>query len=277
MDDLKEGLFRDMHESVYRSLRAASYSTLKHFEKSAAHARERMLHPKPPTAAMELGRAVHLAILEPNRFGLEYVQAPHVDRRTKDGKAAWAAFDAEHQGATLLDTDDFATCCAMRDAAWGHPLASAILGSQGMREVSAVWQDVTTGRWCKARPDLLCRWDGRSVIVDVKTTKDASPMWFGRDALRFGYDAQLGLYRDGLNSIAPLDRGAIIIAIEKDAPHAIAVYALPAEVMELGSRKAARWLKQYAECKKSDVWPGYPGELMNLELPAWAWSGEEDE
>jgi len=272
-----EGLHKDIPDAAYRAWPCSSYSGLKRFERSAAHAYEAMIHPKPPTPAMELGRATHIAILEPNRFGAEYVKAPHVDRRTKAGKAEWTAFDAEHPNATLLDTDDFATCCAMRDAAWAHPLASAILGSTGMREVSACWQDGATGEWCKARPDLLCRWEGRSVIVDVKTTRDASPMWFGRDALRMGYDAQLGFYRDGLAAIAPGERGGVIIAIEKDAPHCIAVYALPAEVMELGSRKAARWLKQSAECRRTGIYPGYPGELQNLELPPWAYTAEEND
>lgn len=275
--ELKEGLYKDVHESVYRSLPAASYSTLKGFAKTPAHARERMVHPKPSTPAQELGRATHLAILEPNRFSLEYVAAPDVDRRTKAGKAEWAAFDAEHPDATLLKPEDFAACCSMRDAIWAHPLASAILGSQGMREVSAVWQDVDTGEWCKARPDLLCRWDGRSVIVDVKSTKDASPFWFGRDANRFHYDSQLAFYKMGLAAIAPADRGAVIVAIENEAPFAIGVYAVPVDVLELGSRKAARWLKTYAECKKAESWPGYPVELMNLEIPTYAWKEDADE
>ncbi len=274
---MEEGLHRDMPEAVYRALPAASYSMLKRFERSAAHAREAMLHPKPSTPAQEFGRAVHLAILEPNRFGTEYAKAPHVDRRTKEGKASWLAFEAQHPNSQLLGDTDYAKCCAMRDAAWAHPLASALLSSQGHREVSAVWQNGETGVWCKARPDLLCRWDGRSVIVDVKTTQDASPMWFGRDAHRYHYDAQLAHYIDGINSISPLERGGIIIAIEKDAPFAIAVYSVAIEVVELGRRKVASWLKQYKDCTDSNVWPGYEVGLQNLEMPAWAWREEENE
>lgn len=271
------GLHRDVPEVVYESWPAARSSVLKRFERSAAHAREAMLHPSEPTPALELGQAVHRAILEPDRFATEYVAAPKVDRRTTAGKAEWSAFQAEYKDHAILSAEDFALAGALRDAAWSHPLVAEILRAPGMNEVSACWIDGETGEACKARIDGLRRWLGRSLIVDVKTTKDASPSGFGREAIRYGYDAQMAHYRMGLANLAPMERGCAIVALEKDPPHCAVVYVLPEEVIALGERKVRRWLARYAEARRTDTWPGYATELQTLELPAWAWKEDEDE
>ena len=50
--------------------------------------------------ALMFGAALHKAVLEPDGFGDEYIVAPKFDRRTKDGKAAYAAFEMSLAGRT---------------------------------------------------------------------------------------------------------------------------------------------------------------------------------
>ena len=61
--------------------------------------RHRLDHPLEPTAAMQLGTAVHMLVLEPARFAEVYTVADF-DARTTAGKAAKA--EAEAAGKTLL-------------------------------------------------------------------------------------------------------------------------------------------------------------------------------
>ncbi len=51
-------------------------------------------------------------------------------------------------------------------------------GGKGMNEVSIVWVDEQTGLKCKARLDRLTVYRGYPFVLDLKTSKDASPSPF---------------------------------------------------------------------------------------------------
>lgn len=120
---------------------------------------------------MVLGSALHAAMLEPKTFRDLYCCGIKVDRRTKAGKIEWAAFEAENAGKDILTAESWATCEAMADAIWAHPLASEILSGPGMQEVCAVWDDPETGVRCKSRMDRVSAWDGFTWIWDLKKTQ----------------------------------------------------------------------------------------------------------
>ena len=88
-----QGIHEDVPEWAYRIWDAANQSTLKTFERSAAHARYEFLNPK-ATQATDEGGAIHAVTLEPSCLEERYAVRPkHItDRRTKEGKAAWATF-----------------------------------------------------------------------------------------------------------------------------------------------------------------------------------------
>ena len=65
-------------------------------EKSPAHFKYWLDNKPEPTAAMQLGSAIHSAILTPLEFTKNYVVAPDIDKRTKAGKEAWAKFVEEN-------------------------------------------------------------------------------------------------------------------------------------------------------------------------------------
>ena len=249
---------------------AASFSTLKKFDRTPAHARYAMQHPPEPSVAMEFGTAVHLAVLEPDRFDAECAVAPKVDRRTKEGKAEWSAFLAANEGATILDEDAFATCQAIRDAVWAHPIACEILSGAGHAEVGAIWDDAETGQRCKGLIDRIGVFDGWTWVIDLKTCRDAAPRLFSSDIAKQGYHAQAAMLIDGCNAVAPRERRFAWIAVEKDPPHCVAVYEAPLVMLAAGQVKYRRWLATYIESRKTNNWPGYPASIEPLELPRWA-------
>lgn len=259
-----------LSRAAYEAIDAANVSMLKHFARTAAHAREAMLHPPEPSAAMELGSHIHVAVLEPARFDSEFVLAPKCDRRTKEGKATWAAFEAENHGKTLLAADDYELVRAIRNAAWEHPTAAALLKGPGHCEVGAVWQHERTGLWCKGLIDRVGQHDGWTWIVDLKTCRDASPRGFARDVANLHYHAQAAYYVNGCNAIAPRPRRFAWIAVEKDAPHAVAVYEPDDPALLAGEARYEKWLDAYAEARESGVWPGYGTDVQSLSLPRWA-------
>lgn len=267
---LKLGIHPKVDRSVYYSTPGANFSTLKNFAKTPAHARERMIHPPAPTAAMEFGTAVHLAVLEPERFDAECAVAPKVDRRTKDGRAEWAVFEAENAGKILLAQDDYTRCEAMRDAVWAHPTAMQLLGGAGHTEVAVVWEHADPAIRCKGLIDRMAAHVGYTFVVDLKTCKDASPAGFSRAIATYWLHAQAAMYLDGCDAISPRPRRVAWIAAETAPPYCVAVYEPTGDTLELGRRAYQRWLEAYQRAKETETWPGYSSAIEPIELPRWA-------
>jgi len=135
-----------------------------------------------------------------------------------------------------------------------------------------MWTDAATGLQCKCRPDWLTD-DGR-IMVDVKTTENASPREFARSIEAWRYQVQASFYLDGVEqSTGTRPEQFIFICVEKKAPFACAVYAADAEMIAAGAKAAARDLEVLATCKAADAWPGYSDQIEPISLPAWMTPG----
>ena len=261
------GLYQSIPRGEYEALRdAANYSTLKLFERSAAHAKDALDHPKPPSDAMEVGQALHLAVLEPERFKSEVARLPKMDRRTKEGKALWADFEANHKGCIILDGDDYERVLGMQAAIRSHPEASLLFAPGGMNEATAIWQDAETGLTCKARLDKLTTFYGQSAIPDLKSTPDARWKSFRWKVKDYSYHAQMAFYLDGLATLAPRDRFPIWVAVESERPFGVICHQPGEGILAEGRQLYRKWLVEYAECKKSGVWPCYASGIEVVEF-----------
>lgn len=272
---LKPGLLRGLTFDEYARIDAANSSMLKLFRRSAAHAREAMVRPSDQTDEQRIGHVCHAAILEPERFEAEFIPAPKVDKRTREGKATWATFQADHAGHTVVAEAEFDLARALRDSVWAHPTARLLLQGKGLNEVVSVWRDPVTGLLCKSRYDRMTALNGWSVIVDLKTAADASRRAFERSIAYYGYAEQAAFYLDGANALAPRERKFIFIAVEKVRPYAVAVYELDEDAVQLGRDDYQRHLRTYAECVATGQWPGYPDGIDLISLPPWAFRAIE--
>lgn len=251
----------------YHAHPAVSKSHLDKVAKSPAHYFEAYLNPDrvipEPTPAMVLGTALHTAVLEPALWGEQFAVAPEgIDRRTKAGKEAWAEFEAGSQGKTLLKAEDADQVRRMAKAVHDHPASRFLLNLEGKREASYFWTDQDTGIECKCRPD----WHSldRRLIVDVKTTEDASPRGFAKSVANFRYHVQAHWYLRGLEA-----EQFLFVCVEKSAPYLVAVYAATPVLIAAGGRAAERDLATIAQCRAADQWPGYGDEIQPIDLPTW--------
>lgn len=271
--EYEPGVHRGLGFSEYLAIDAINHSTLRLFSKSAAHARQEMLHPKEPTDAQDFGTMVHSAILEPDLFRETHVVAPKVDRRTREGKATWAAFEAENKGCTIVKAEDYEKITGILESVWQHPLALRLLTPKGLSEVVVVWKD--NAGLCKARIDKLTTYDGYTVILDIKTTVDASQWAFSRAVAKYGYHGQAAFYLDGCNAVAHATRRFITLAIEKEPPFACALYEYGATTIEQGRHNYQKYMRELNEALTTGVWPGYPTPIQPLEVPEWAINMED--
>lgn len=261
-----------MENTAYHAHPAVSKSHLDLIARSPLHYWARYLDPDrvtpEPTAAMRLGTALHTHVLELNRWDEEIAVAPPMDRRTKAGKESWAAFEADAAGKTVITADDAEQVMAMGRAVMRHPAAAMLLGLPGKAETTHMWTDAATGLDCKCRPDWLTN-DG-SIVVDLKTTKNASLHGFKRSVADYRYHVQAAWYLHGIEQATGRRPDQFIfICVESTAPFACAVYAADSEMIERGHDQAMRDLAKLAVCKAADSWPSYSDQIETISLPGW--------
>jgi exodeoxyribonuclease VIII len=262
-----------MENADYHRHSAVSKSHLDQIAKSPLHYWARYLDPNrvtpEPTPAMAIGSAVHTHVLELDQWDARYVTAPEgINRRTNAGKAEWEAFEVASTGRTVLAKADAELVMRMGHSVFAHPAAAMLLAMPGKAETTHMWTDQATGLRCKCRPDWLT--DDGSLIIDLKTTEDASPMGFRKSIANWRYHVQASWYLDGLeHATGKRPDQFIFICVEKKPPFACAVYAADAEMIQIGAETAARDLDVLATCRAAGAWPGYSDQVEMISLPPW--------
>jgi hypothetical protein len=246
----------------YVAIKALNFSTLKEVQRSPLHYLHRVENGREDTSSLALGRAFHTAVLEPDRFPIDYVVFHGKRRHGKD----WDAFDLANTGRTILRLDEYETVLAMRDAVRRSPIAMRYLQG-GRAEQTITWTERVNGVElpCKARLDYI-----GDAIADLKSTKDAGAREFGRTAARFGYHLQLTWYRRGARAALGLEPSLKLIAAETTKPHDVAVYTVTPDQILAADEVINDLLSSVASCRATDHWPGVGEEEQPLDLPGWA-------
>lgn len=259
-----------MTERDYRQQDGISRTELWRLRESPEKFRYFQEHPEPATPALLFGAAVHKLLLEPETFDEEFAVSPECDRRTKDGKEAYNAFLAASDGKNIISLADYEKAQEMANKALETPFVKKLLN--GEHEKPFFWVDDLTGEGCKIRVDCITTIGGKTVIVDYKTTADASTDGFMRHALNFGYDFQAGMYCEGVEKVTGQKPLFVFIAQEKTAPYAVNILQADDLMVKHGYDIFRELIGTYHACKESGVWWGYLGAynvINNLSLPAW--------
>lgn len=182
----------------------------------------------------------------------------------------WASFNEKVGGRTVVEADDYDRACRMRDAVHAHPAARVLL-KQGIAEKTLYFEEPETGAKCKCRPDFIgVMPNNEHMLIDLKTTSDASLDSFGRSALSWRYHVQAAFYSEGFYYATgnfPQIFGFVVV--EKEYPFAVACYYADERTLELGHNTYMKNLQTYLDCLQSGVWPGYSEKLQRLALPEY--------
>ena len=275
----------DVDAATYHRFRAASASGLRVIHaKTPAHLRQTWDDQDQPRLALVLGTLIHHVVLEPQTPLPRIALVPETYTVPADSKPAkgapgpgetvpwnnrakwcrdWRALQ-EAAGKIVLDAEDMATVRECAQAVEADEKAFPLLRWASQRESTLVWE--TEARTpCKARLDA---W-GDGIIVDIKTTTDASPSGFARHAYELGYHLQAAWYGDGLANVLGIEPPAFyFIAIEKDS-RLVTVHHATHDFLQQGRKAYGRALAQFQEAWESGVWPGYAPGIHDLDVPEW--------
>lgn len=270
-----------MTEKEYRRSEGISRSELWRLRESPEKFKWFQEHPEPSTPALVFGAAVHKLLLEPDTFNAEFAVAPECDRRTKDGRDAYNAFLTASDGKNIISLADYEKAAEMAQKALEAPFVKKLL--DGEHEKPFYWVDDLTGEACKIRVDCISTIGGKPVIVDYKTTADASTDGFTRSAVNYGYTFQSGMYLEGVcqnlyhkSILSLLGTGEapifVFIVQEKNTPYSVNICQADDLFVKYGYDIFRELLGLYKDCKESNNFFGYLGKydvINNLSLPAW--------
>ena len=232
-----------------------------------------------PTPAMQFGTLVHSMILEPDTMPKLYHVMKH-DLRTQAGKKEKS--QALEEGKAIVSASDFEKAKAMQERVKAHPAASWLLSLPGKSEVSMFWEMPTEDgrtRQCKARADRIAQVGGGEIIIDLKTHSGAvSPSEIERTVAKFGYHRQAAWYCDGYERIAGRPcAGFYFIFVSTTAPYLVTAGKMGDEAQAIGWGDCLRAERILHECEESGKWPGYADQLIEIDLPAWAYKKAAEE
>lgn len=269
---MKNGVY-NMSIEDYHSGAGFSRSKLIHFNKSPLHfyheaygnaKKQKLADVIKKSNPLEFGNALHTYVLERDDFDNRYIAMPKINRATTVGKNAYKDFQSKSEGKLIICGDALKEIEGMANAIDGHKDAKSLI-SGAEYEKSLFWTDPETGILCKVRPDI---WHN-NFICDLKTTQSGVYRDFQKSVYSYSYHIQAGMIQEALKHVLGIDmHNFIFVAVEKEAPYAVAVYQLDAMAISLGVAKFKNILQGIKKCQDENNWPSYPNSIITV--PQWA-------
>lgn len=256
--EVAEGFYRLPYER-YDGIALPSYSFYKAMSQSPAHGLAYLRQEARPVSSLrqksfDFGTALHWLMLEPELFEKRVVIDCGFNKNSNDWKAWRETVPAE---CVILSAFEVEDAMRMRDRAMRKDTIRHLLAEPGLCEVSGVFQDPEFGRfplWHKIRIDKLL--DG--IVIDYKTTANASRMGFAKTCYQYKYFWQAAHYLQGATKISgfPHQKFVWIVQEKEDPWEARVIVADPQEVSNAENELAVQ-KSVLAECIKTGCWPGY--------------------
>lgn len=273
----------DIDDDLYHSLPGLSSTGAKYLDSECPmKLRYKLDHNnenEKPSEALITGRAIHKYLLEYDVFDKHFLISPSDDKRSRE----WKIFANNHRddSRVILRKKDGDMLNGMmqslkrpKDKDGTNTYSGIITNVESVKEKALFTVDKDRGILLKVKVDINL--DG--MMLDLKSTKNANPKFFMKDAANLGYALQAAFYL----KVARLSNKKAdtfgFIAIEKDAPYMHSVILMSDEDINLAMTKVDKLLDEYAFCSKTGIWYGYDGlsedkksePLFTVQqLPSW--------
>jgi len=286
---IAQGVYDNIQADDYHRIFGLTKSGLMEIRKSPAHFWHWMNSPAAEsTRAMNIGTACHTLVFEPHKWNEEISVIPadapkkptkaqlEAKKPSEDTLAAikwWEDFRSTSKGRATITAEEEVQCRALAEAVrTNEEVASLLSHPEPKAEVSIVSVENIKGLdlVCKGRCDLLTKdKDGNLVMVDLKTTEDASPDGFGKSFMKMGYWMQAAHYLAIAHKSGLDVKKFIFVAAEKNPPYSTALYSLTQADLEKAWRIRTRLMETLSDCIARNNFPAYSKGVHELSMPSW--------
>lgn len=241
---------------------ALNFSVIKELLKTPKHFWEAFENSKEPTKSMELGTAVHCALLESEKFKNEYVAEPGLDRRTKEYKK-WldenkdkTPYDAIVVGGILK---------AVSEASQYSESVKMILENKTTNEESFFFED--RGLQLKCKIDAFS--EKEKTLIDIKTTNDVDPYKFSKQIFDRAYHIQLAHYGFALEKQGINIEKYRIVGISTTEPYDVVEFEIPLEVIEKAREELFNLYEKAHQTILFNDRGGYCKSVIRVDYPTY--------
>lgn len=258
--------------SQYHDSPGANGSTF--LEDTPAHMKHKAMERPKVNYAFSLGDALHISVLEPERFDKEQGEQEffqYVPGGTGlKSKAAQEAFKAD-PSRPMVTPELISKARFMRDAIFKNHLARQLLSPPADKELSGYAWDEDAGVIRKIRLDFSPK--NGNYDLDLKTCDSTNEWKFWSSVKKFKYGAKTAFYQD----TAAMIRGTLprplfyLVAVEGpkgeskgvyDAPYVARVFEIASPVAELSLMAAGRAfyqdrLSKFANAARQNDWEAH--------------------
>lgn len=261
---LKDGISNAEYHGSGELSRSTAWSLL---QTCPAKVRYDMNNRKPSSPALVIGSGFHTATLEPEKLDDEFAVKPNeIDGqgpRTKHYKESFELMQKSEPDKQWLAPADYDLILEMAGSALDNPVLRHYMADID-KVVEGTGYFEMEGAKCKVRPDLYI--PGAGVVIDLKSTQDASNRGFTKSVRQFGYLFQACWYMHALRLLGEKPKQFVFIAVEKTAPYATAAYTIKESDINKQFSNMERACQLWASCQSSGIWPGYSDMVETLDL-----------
>lgn len=246
----------------------------------------------PESKSKDFGRLLDCLLLTPlqwpTRFAVLPADAPKKPSKTQINAKKpsdktledikwWDAWTKANPGEIVSQETNGSVHAAIKRLREDAMICDLIDNSQHAVMLTAVWDDHGTGLMVplKALVDIAPRSDhpvfGNS-LWDLKTTQNASPRSFSRDAQKYGYAVQAAFYVDMWNAAHPSpadsrsDFGHVVVESFHPFEYRTPPPLLSQRFLGVGRALYQKALAIYCKAICSGDWPGYDGHSKDWPL-----------
>jgi len=228
-------------DTYYQDYMYTTFSMFKILlDKSPLHFKYYSENPIKESAAMRFGTAFHKYVLEGESFEKEYIVEPNIDKRTTLGKKTWLTFVQNNASKKWITEDNMKLIKEMYKVITNNKHFN--LMNNCLKEHIHLWENKSRDMLCKCRLDAVNF--EKEYIIDIKTTRDASPKVFEDIIVKNKYHMQAAYYLDGTEL-----KDYYIFAIEKSPPYGMCIYKLDKSIIQEGRNEYVKGLAIMKEIK----------------------------
>ena len=284
---IEPGIHKGMDIDVYHGERNyLSASSIKEAIKSLAHFHHYRHSAKPFKSHFDFGNAFEVALLDFAHSTMNFMNEVRIfdeSERPEQDKGITSKINQEWKKSVLSSDkyvisktgdESFETLQLMLQSCARDAMIQKLIRNTEYQN-SYFWTDEQTGLKLKTRPDLTKI--GKNVIIDVKTTLDASPAAFAKQAANLEYPIQAIIQMRGLIATGQMEKidAYYWLVVEKKAPYNAQIYEFCVEDWEFIDDKLSYYLMLLARAIEENKFVGYGQQadnefgILRLELPLY--------
>lgn len=199
---------------------------------------------------------IQLAQDEKKAEGKDALKVPKSSARYK---AEESKFFAANEGKYIIPDvgeQSFEYIEHMLESCYSDPVIQKLI-SGTQYQLSLFWEDEESGLKLKTRPDI-CKVK-KNVIVNLKTTDDASPEKFSRDLSNYNYPLQACVEIQGClkTGLMPDVDVYLWLVVEKKPPFNAVIYEFTKNDIDICMGEYRYLINKIGDAYKQNKWPGY--------------------